>query len=59
MTLEGFLKIKVFDNLGPQVRYEAEHPPGYRIDTRIDVEGPATIMIFIGDMETPLRTDKL
>ena len=55
------VKIKVFDTLAPSgfVDYEATHKPGDRIERRIDVEGKATIMIFIEDMEIPFREERL
>ena len=53
------IKIKLFDDLGHQVLYNQEQAPGYEIEKRLNVEGPATVMVFIGDMNTPYRQDKL
>lgn len=53
------IKIKLYDELGEQVLYNEEHAPGYKIEKRLNVEGAATVMVFIVDMSTPYRQDKL
>lgn len=54
-----WIKIKMFDKLGPQVLYNEEQAPGYRIELQINVEGAATVMVFIVDMANAYRKDKL
>ena len=51
------VKIKVFDNLGGSVPYEANHSPGDRVDRALDVEGPTKIYIFVNDMHEPFREE--
>ncbi len=53
------IKIKMFDELGPQVLYNQEQAPGYRIDLQMNVEGEATVMVFIEDMNNAYRKDKI
>jgi len=54
---EQKVKIKVFDALGGSVPYEATHAPGDRGGCGIDVEGKATVYIFINDMNEPFREE--
>ena len=55
------VKIKVFDDLSPSgyVEYDETHSPGDQIEHLVHVEGKATIMIFIDDMQTPYREERL
>lgn len=55
------IKIKLFDELYPKgyLMYNQEQAPGYKIEMRLNIEGAATVMVFIGDMNKPYRQDKL
>jgi beta-lactam-binding protein with PASTA domain len=53
------VKIKFFDALGPQEDYNQMHARGHTIERTIAIEGPATIQIFINDMNEPYRVEKL
>ena len=56
------VKIKVYDDLsvGGQVVYpEQEHSPGDIVTQQLELEGKATVFIFVGDMSTPFREEKL
>lgn len=53
------VKVKVWDKLGGQVREDSEHSPGDTVEQKIEVEGPAKIQLFVGDMSTPIREDVL
>lgn len=55
------VKIKVFDDLSPSgyVEYDEQHSPGDQIEHLVHIEGKATIMIFIDDMLTPYREERL
>jgi len=53
------VKIKVFDGLGSRVVYDEQLSPGVVVDQRIDVEGPARVLVFIDDMNQPFREDDL
>ncbi|MCC7479329.1 PASTA domain-containing protein [bacterium] len=56
---EQQVKIKVYDKLGEKVDYENTHMPGDLLQRSIDVEGPAKVLVFIGDMKTPFREERL
>jgi beta-lactam-binding protein with PASTA domain len=51
------VKIKVNDALGSKVELSGEHAPGDVIERSIDVEGAATIQIFIGSDKKPYREE--
>lgn len=53
------VKIKLFDALGEQVLLDEVHHPGELIERSVDTEGPAKLLVFIGDMNNPLREDRL
>lgn len=53
------VKIKVFDGLGARVVYDEQLSPGVVVDQRIDVEGPARVLLFIDNMNQPFREDDL
>lgn len=53
------VKIKVYDKLGEKVDYESEHKPGDLLQRSIDVEGPAKVLIFIGQQKEPYREERL
>lgn len=55
------VKIKVFDALNPagHVEYDMHHSPGDQIEHLVHVEGKATVMIFIDDMDNPYREERL
>jgi len=56
------VKIKVYDDLsvGGQVVYpEQQHSPGDIITQQLELEGKATVFIFVGDMAAPFRKEKL
>jgi serine/threonine-protein kinase len=56
---EQQVKIKYYDDLGEQIKLDEKHHPGEVIECSIDLEGKARILIFIGDMKTPLREEQL
>jgi beta-lactam-binding protein with PASTA domain len=51
------VRIKVFDALGTDVYYDNELEPGGVLDKRVNIEGKATIVIFLRDMEKPYRKE--
>ena len=53
------VKIKVFDALGGNVLYDEVRSPGERVEQRLDIEGDATIFIFINDMNKPYREEHI
>lgn len=53
------VKIKYFDALGQNPPIEMVKGPGEQVDQQIDIEGRATIYIFINDMDTPYREEHL
>lgn len=55
------VKIKVFDRLNSQgsTIYEEEKRPGDSVEKRVELEGNATVYVFLRDMDTPFREDKL
>ncbi len=53
------VKIKVYDKLGEKVDYENSHKPGDLLQRSIDVEGPAKVLVFINNMKTPFREERL
>lgn len=53
------VRIKVFDELGGDVYFDEELAPGDRVDKRVNVEGKATIFIFLNDLETPFRSEHI
>jgi hypothetical protein len=53
------VKIKLYDALGEQIVLEETHHPGEVIERSQDIDGSARLLIFIGDMNNPLREDRL
>lgn len=53
------VKIKYFDALGENPPIEVVKGPGEQVDQQVDIEGRATIYIFINDMTTPYREEHL
>ena len=51
------VRVKVFDALGSDVYFDEELGPGGVVDKRVNIEGKATIMIFINDMSAPYRKE--
>jgi hypothetical protein len=56
---EQRVRIKFFDNLGTNNDYDEKHARGHTIERTLGIEGPATIYIFINDMNNPYRVEKL
>lgn len=53
------VKIKVYDKLGSQVVYDAQHKPGDLVERRIDLEGAGKVQVFIDDQKRPWREERL
>ena len=55
------VRIKVYDALNTkgQVAYEKDQAPGEVVEQKLDLEGKATVQIFIDNMDKPYREDQL
>ncbi len=54
------VKIKVFDQIAQNtIVYDEMHESGSFVDKRIPLEGKATVMIYIQDMETAYREERI
>jgi beta-lactam-binding protein with PASTA domain len=51
------VRVKVFDALGNDVYFDEELSPGGVVDKRVNIEGKASILIFLNDMATPYRKE--
>ncbi len=51
------VRVKVFDGLGSDVYFDEELSPGGVVDKRVNIEGKATILIFMNDMEQAYRKE--
>jgi eukaryotic-like serine/threonine-protein kinase len=55
------VRIKVYDNLSAkgQVAYDEERAPGDIVEQKLDLEGKATVQVFINNMGKVYREDRL
>ena len=51
--------IKVQDELGERTDFSERKKPGEVVERTVDVQGAATVRIFVGDEKNPLREEKL
>lgn len=51
--------IKVADELGERIDYTEKKKPGEIVERTVDVQGSATVRIFVGDEKTPMREEKI
>jgi eukaryotic-like serine/threonine-protein kinase len=51
--------IKVRDALGEREDYVGQHKPGEKIERTVEVEGEASVRIFVGNQQEPLREERL
>lgn len=55
------VRIKVYDALNTkgQVAYDTEHAPGDMVEKQLDLEGKATVQVFLNNMDKAWREDRL
>jgi serine/threonine-protein kinase len=51
--------IKVADELGERIDFSESKKPGEIVERTVDVQGSATVRIFVGDEKEPIREEKI